>query len=186
MRKFDTEALRKASGGHHSRTVANIGEQWPTLMYNSNNNTTERNLPLYRDALSKVPRLVYVRNLDGGEDIYPDLGKIDCSSGEGCCKGKYRWLKHPTDTCLYDAFSSQLVKLCNRRTCNYVVWLAHRRTGFAQISANICANRDNLRKPTFHDSEPGMGHWAFMHSRPSRKQMHSIRCSQASITAMFR
>jgi len=29
--------------------------------------TPERNLPLYRDALSKLPRLVYVRNLDGGK-----------------------------------------------------------------------------------------------------------------------
>ena len=39
-------------------------------------------LLLYRDALSKVPRLVYVRNLDGGEYICPDLGEVDRSSGE--------------------------------------------------------------------------------------------------------
>ena len=62
--------------------------------------------PLCRDALSKVPRLVYVRNLDGGEYICPNLGEVDRSSGERCCKGSTDWLKHPTGTCLCDAFSN--------------------------------------------------------------------------------
>jgi hypothetical protein len=80
--------------------------RFTTTSSSSSSSPSERNLPLYRDALSKVPRLVYVRNLDGGEYICPDLGEVDRSSGERCCKGSTDWLKHPTGTCLCDAFSN--------------------------------------------------------------------------------
>jgi hypothetical protein len=81
-------------------------EQVADALMLDNTTTSERNLPLYRDALSKVPRLVYVRNLNGWEYICPDLGEVDRSSGERCCKGSTDWLKHPTGTCLCDAFSN--------------------------------------------------------------------------------
>lgn len=168
LRHSLTGRLQRIPVSSRSRTVGVIprsSDREAELLFSSNDDTPERNLPLYRDALRKVPRLVYVRNLDGGEDICPDLGKINCSSGEGCCKGKYRWLKHPTGTCLYDAFSSQLVKLAIGELATIYANLHSATVSRGWVNGPLCIlDRAESKMPA----------------------MHSIRRTQASITAMFR
>jgi hypothetical protein len=90
---------------------------------------------IYRDALSKVPRLVYVR-----------VPIVEASN-------RY-WLLRCVFKPIGETCNSELATMWSR--------LAHRRDSicanisqylrksglFTQISANICANRDYLRKPT--------------------------------------
>jgi hypothetical protein len=117
----------------------------------SQDGTPERNLSLYRDALSKVRRLVYVRNLDGGEDICPGLGGIDRLSGEGCCKGKYRLVEASNRYLpLRCVFKFQLVKLAKRRTCSYVVSTCAQAGQYLRKYRPIFAQIGTLFTPTYN------------------------------------